>query len=198
MVIQDRFYPGNTGQGSPHISAFAHPGLFCRSLSRGQGGLDAVVFVVLIFASVVFHELSHSIVARHYGIRVLDITLLPIGGVARMPNPPDSPLQEVIISAAGPLASLVLAFLLWFSGWFLGYSVSLSDLSAQGNLLSQLAAVNLVLAMFNLIPAFPDGWRTHSPRTPRIVPQSVFSHTHCRRSGNVSLTLCCFWDDEDP
>jgi Zn-dependent protease/CBS domain-containing protein len=126
----------------------------------GRGGLGGVVFVILIFASVVFHELSHSLVARHYGISVLDITLLPIGGVARMPSPPDNPVQEIIISAAGPVASLVLAFLLWFTGAFLGYTESFSDFWAQGSLLSQLAAVNFVLAIFNLIPAFPmDGGR---------------------------------------
>ncbi len=126
----------------------------------GRGGLNGVLFVVLIFASVVFHELSHAIVARHYGITVLDITLLPIGGVARMPSPPDSPIQEIIISAAGPIASLVLGFSLWFAGGILGYSVSLSDFWERGNLLAQLAAVNFVLAIFNLIPAFPmDGGR---------------------------------------
>ncbi|HMK35825.1 MAG TPA: site-2 protease family protein [Desulfomonilaceae bacterium] len=126
----------------------------------GTGGLNGVIFVILIFASVVFHELSHSMVARHYGIAVLDITLLPIGGVARMPNPPEKPFQEIVISLAGPLASIILAFSLWFTAEFLGYDVSLSDLSVRGNLLAQLAAVNLVLAIFNLIPAFPmDGGR---------------------------------------
>jgi Zn-dependent protease len=124
----------------------------------GRGGLSGVIFVVLIFASVVFHELSHSIVARHYGIQVLDITLLPIGGVARMPSPPDNPMQEIIISAAGPIASLVLGFSLSFAGLVLGYDVSLSDFWVRGSLLGQLAAVNFVLAIFNLIPAFPmDG-----------------------------------------
>jgi Zn-dependent protease/CBS domain-containing protein len=126
----------------------------------GAGGLNGVIFVVLIFASVVFHELSHSIVARHYGINVLDITLLPIGGVARMPSPPDNPVQEIIISAAGPIASLILGFSLWFVAGFLGYSVGMSDLGAGGSLIGQLAIVNFVLAIFNLIPAFPmDGGR---------------------------------------
>lgn len=126
----------------------------------GTGGLNGVIFVILIFASVVFHELSHSIVARHYGITVLDITLLPIGGVARMPSPPNNPVQEIIISAAGPIASLTLGFSLWFVAEFLGYSVRMSDLSAGGNLIAQLAIVNFVLAIFNLIPAFPmDGGR---------------------------------------
>ncbi len=126
----------------------------------GIGGMHGLIFVVLIFASVVFHELSHAMVARHYGINVLDITLLPIGGVARMPTTPEDPRQEVLISAAGPAASLVLAISLWFVSDLLGYGLSFWDVSIRGNLLAQLAAVNFILAIFNLIPAFPmDGGR---------------------------------------
>jgi Zn-dependent protease/CBS domain-containing protein len=126
----------------------------------GIGGLKGVIFVVLVFASVVFHELSHAMVARYYGIEVSDITLLPIGGVARMATPPDKPRQEMIISAAGPMASFVLGFSLWFAADLLGYPVNLSELAIRGNLLAQLAAVNFVLAIFNLLPAFPmDGGR---------------------------------------
>jgi Zn-dependent protease/CBS domain-containing protein len=126
----------------------------------GRGGLSGVIFVVLIFASVIFHELSHCLVARHFGISVLDITLLPIGGVSRMPAPVSDPTQEMLISAAGPISSLVLAVLLWFAAMFLGYSVSLADFWVRGSLLAQLAVVNLVLAVFNIIPAFPmDGGR---------------------------------------
>jgi stage IV sporulation protein FB len=126
----------------------------------GIGGLHGVIFVVLVFASVVFHELSHAMVARHYGIQVTDITLLPIGGVARMATLPEQPRQEILISVAGPIASLVLAFSLWFLADLLGSPVTISDLSVEGNLLAQLSALNFVLAIFNLLPAFPmDGGR---------------------------------------
>jgi len=126
----------------------------------GIGGIKGVIFVILVFASVVFHELSHSFVARYYGVEVEDITLLPIGGVARMASSPDTPLREVTIAAAGPIASFVLAFSLWFAADVFGSGVTVSDMSVQGGLLAQLAAVNLVLAVFNLIPAFPmDGGR---------------------------------------
>ena len=126
----------------------------------GIGGLHGVIFVVLVFASVVFHELSHAMVARHYGIQVTDITLLPIGGVARMATLPEQPRQEILISVAGPIASLVLAFSLWFLADLLGSHVTISDLSVEGNLLAQLSALNFVLAIFNLLPAFPmDGGR---------------------------------------
>lgn len=126
----------------------------------GIGGLHGVIFVVLVFASVVFHELSHAMVARHYGIQVTDITLLPIGGVARMATLPDEPRKEILISVAGPVASIVLGFSLWFLADLFGSPVTLSDLSVGGNLLAQLAALNFVLAVFNLLPAFPmDGGR---------------------------------------
>jgi Zn-dependent protease/CBS domain-containing protein len=133
---------------------------FAGSSVIGIGGLQGLIFVGLIFASVVFHELSHAMVARHYGINVVDITLLPIGGVARMPTTPEDPRQEVLISAAGPAASLVLAISLWFVSDLLGYGLSFWNVSIRGNLLAQLAAVNFILAIFNFIPAFPmDGGR---------------------------------------
>jgi len=126
----------------------------------GLGGFLGVVFVLLVFASVVFHELSHAMVARHYGIQVTDITLLPIGGVARMATLPQEPRQEILISVAGPIASIVLGFSLWFLADLFGSPVTISDLSVKGNLLAQLSAVNFVLAAFNLLPAFPmDGGR---------------------------------------
>lgn len=126
----------------------------------GAGGLAGVVFVALVFASVVFHELSHSIVAKHFGINVLDITLLPIGGVARMAETPDKPIQEVLIAIAGPAASFLLAFLLWFIADMFGTGVTITDFSVKGGLLAELIAVNLILGLFNLVPAFPmDGGR---------------------------------------
>ncbi|MGC8603957.1 MAG: site-2 protease family protein, partial [Desulfomonilaceae bacterium] len=126
----------------------------------GTGGLAGVVFVVLVFASVVFHELSHSLVAKHFGISVIDITLLPIGGVSRMAETPDKPLEELLIAVAGPASSFLLAFLLWFTADFFGTGVTISDFSVKGGLLAQLTAVNLVLGLFNLVPAFPmDGGR---------------------------------------
>jgi Zn-dependent protease/CBS domain-containing protein len=126
----------------------------------GIGGVSGVVFVILVFGSVVAHELSHSMVARYFGIEVVDITLLPIGGVARMPMPASSPKEEILISIAGPIASLALAFSLWFLARAFGSSVTLGDFSVYNGMLAQLAAVNIVLALFNLVPAFPmDGGR---------------------------------------
>ena len=126
----------------------------------GMGGLYGVIFVILIFASVVFHELSHAIVARRFGIAVQDITLLPIGGVARMVKTPEKPYQEILVSVAGPISSLILAFALWFVASLAGIDVNFNEAAKEGSLLAQLIFVNIVLAIFNLLPAFPmDGGR---------------------------------------
>ncbi len=126
----------------------------------GTSGFYGVVFVVLVFASVVFHELSHALVARYYGINVVDITLLPIGGVARMASPAQRPIEEILIAGAGPAASIFLAFCLWFVADIMDVQVTVSDFSVRSSLLAQLIAVNFVLALFNMIPAFPmDGGR---------------------------------------
>ncbi|MFC1836977.1 site-2 protease family protein [Thermodesulfobacteriota bacterium] len=126
----------------------------------GLGGLAGVIFICLVFASVVFHELAHSLVARHYGIEVVDITLLPIGGVARMAKPPEKPAQEMLIAAAGPAASFALAVALLITADLVGSKIPVSDFSLRTNLIAQLCAVNFVLAVFNLVPAFPmDGGR---------------------------------------
>jgi Zn-dependent protease/CBS domain-containing protein len=126
----------------------------------GMGGLYGVIFVILIFASVVFHELSHAVVARYFGIAVEDITLLPIGGVARMAKTPEKPTQEILVSVVGPISSLVLAFALWLAADLIGFDVSFTEAAREGNLMAQLIFVNIVLAIFNLLPAFPmDGGR---------------------------------------
>ncbi|MFA5572660.1 MAG: CBS domain-containing protein [Crenarchaeota archaeon] len=121
-------------------------------------------FIVLfLFVFVVFHELAHSILARHYGIKVRKIVLYPIGGVSEIEEIPDNPSQEWRIAIAGPLISLVIGFIL------LGVSLLLSPnlLSrillfspTTGEFLFDLALLNILLGVFNLIPAFPmDGGR---------------------------------------
>ncbi len=86
--------------------------------------------------------------------------LLPIGGMSRIANSPEKPSQEILIAIAGPIASFVLAFLLWFAADTFGSGVTISDLSVKGDILAQLCAVNVVLGLFNLLPAFPmDGGR---------------------------------------
>jgi len=129
-----------------------------------MSGLMGVVFILLVFVGVLLHELGHSLVARHYGQKVQDIMLLPIGGVSRT-EIPENPKQEMIMAAVGPFISLfIAAIFLGLSIWF-GYKLDLTSFikgtgSISGNLIPTLYYVNLMLGLFNLIPAFPmDGGR---------------------------------------
>lgn len=109
---------------------------------------------VLFFASVVFHELCHSMVARHYRIPVQSITLFVFGGLARMEREPSSPRQEFNIAVAGPLSSLFLAGSFWLASRYVPGGEMVTSVAGW------LAQINLILALFNLVPGFPlDGGR---------------------------------------
>jgi Zn-dependent protease/CBS domain-containing protein len=125
-------------------------------LARGNTSLPLVA--VGLFACVVAHELGHSLVARRFGVQVLDITLLPIGGVARMASIPREPRQELWIAVAGPAVNFVLGPLFLALHVALGGGWEMAALNAAP--LAQLGALNLGLGLFNLLPAFPmDGGR---------------------------------------
>jgi Zn-dependent protease/predicted transcriptional regulator len=113
-----------------------------------------VITSLLFFASVVFHELSHSVVARHYRIPVASITLFVFGGLARIERDPDSGRQEFNIAIAGPLASLFLAGCFWLIARDVHGSEMVTAVAGW------LAWINFLLAIFNLVPGFPlDGGR---------------------------------------
>ncbi|RMI15142.1 MAG: site-2 protease family protein [Calditrichaeota bacterium] len=132
--------------------------------SQRQSLADAlygIVFILAIFACVVFHEFGHALTARKYGIRTRDITLLPIGGVARLERMPDEPRQEFWVALAGPAVNVVIA-----GAIFIGLQITHTLDSRSGinliggNFLQQLMMVNIFLVLFNMIPAFPmDGGR---------------------------------------
>jgi stage IV sporulation protein FB len=127
-----------------------------------QGGSAAaasrVIFVLLLFVCVVLHEFGHAFAAKAFGINTPDITLLPIGGVARLERMPEEPVQELIIAVAGPLVNVVIALGLFVSG---GSQALLNPSNLEGGgLVAQLLTINIVLVLFNLLPAFPmDGGR---------------------------------------
>ncbi|HUE99734.1 MAG TPA: site-2 protease family protein [Anaerolineales bacterium] len=129
-----------------------------ESLARVAEG---VLFILALFLCVVLHEYGHALTARKYGIKTRDITLYPIGGVARLERMPDKPIEELWVALMGPAVNVVIAAVL-FAYLYLSRSlVPLTDLTiASGSFLARLLTVNIILVLFNLLPAFPmDGGR---------------------------------------
>lgn len=135
--------------------------LIVFSIQSRESGFGSVVYIAALFGSVLLHELGHSLVSKRYGIRTLEIVMFPIGGVARLERQPKA-REEFWIALAGPAVNLVVVAVL--AGYLIarGTPVPVSGLfqNTDENLIHRIAAGNLILALFNLLPAFPmDGGR---------------------------------------
>jgi Zn-dependent protease/CBS domain-containing protein len=122
---------------------------------------NTLIFIVLLFLCVLLHEFGHIFTARAFGVTTPYVTLLPIGGVAQLERIPEEPWEEFLIAIAGPMVNVVITLLLVYAtGANLQPSAAVAVDSTQISMTDRLAIVNLFLALFNLVPAFPmDGGR---------------------------------------
>src|SRR5439155_14791004 len=136
--------------------------VFVMHLGSGDSAAAAaqgVLFVLVLFACVLLHEMGHALTAARYGVKTRDITLLPIGGVARLERMPTEPKQELLVALAGPAVNVAIAGLILL-GWWAVMGRMPGPAAWETEFFPQLLAVNLFLVVFNMVPAFPmDGGR---------------------------------------
>jgi len=139
------------------IDVFVHPTFLLILLLPGVWEIGLLTMAA-VFGCVLLHEFGHALMARRYGIGTRDITLYPIGGVARLERMPRAPGAELLIALAGPAVNFAIVAALVMLGvlGLMGGELS----AAPGDFLGTLLGINLFLGLFNLIPAFPmDGGR---------------------------------------
>jgi Zn-dependent protease len=143
------------------IDVYLHPTflLLLAFIGAGQGGLASVLLLSATFFCVLLHEFGHALTARRFGIETEDITLYPIGGVARLRRMPKAPGAELLIALAGPAVNALIVLGLGLFRWFV-FAGSPLSFSPLDQFLIELIVINAALGIFNLIPAFPmDGGR---------------------------------------
>ena len=182
-----------------------------RWSGRWQGAVFAVIAILLFFVCVLLHELGHIWVAKAYGVAVAGIVLLPVGGVAKIRQMPDKAWQELTIALAGPLVNLAIAMgllilhlLVWGTGMILGFIEYtetvipgiMASIFGGGSLVSLVAFLilsNFLLAVFNLIPAFPmDGGRIFRAFMAMAIPYRTATRVAVRTGQALALVTIFF------
>jgi Zn-dependent protease len=163
----------------------------------GPGELNALLWLVIIFGCVVVHELAHCLVGRPRGLVVHEIELLPIGGVSKLENLPRDPRDEFAMAIAGPASSAGIAVLAGALAVALAVPLLPVDLMS-GPLLARLFWFNLIIAAFNLLPAFPlDGGRVFRSLLERRYDLERSTRMAARAGRAVAITMIAvglFWD----
>ena len=151
---------------------------FLGGVAKGDlaGATLDVAVILAVFACIALHEVGHALAAAFYGVPTRDITLYPMGGVARLERMPERPFQEIVVALAGPLVNVVIAAAL-LAGLVarnvaLPGTFDLRDLGWFDEFVVRVLAINVVLVVFNLIPAFPmDGGRVFRAAMASVMPR---------------------------
>jgi stage IV sporulation protein FB len=153
--------------------------------------LAGIAFITIVFACVVLHELGHAAAARRYGIATPDITLLPIGGLARLERIPEEPWREIAVALAGPAVNVAICLVLALAlGGVPAPEEGLSVENPRADILARLFWVNAFLVLFNLIPAFPmDGGRVLRAALALRMPHGAATRIAARIGQGVAILL---------
>jgi Zn-dependent protease len=182
-----------------------------RWSGRWQGVLFAILAILLFFAGVLLHELGHALAAKALNVEVRGITLLPVGGMAKIQNMPEHGWEELVIALAGPMANvgialalLMVLLLVWGPGLIVGFTQSaetvlsgiIRSVFSGGSVLSLTAfliVTNLLLAVFNLLPAFPmDGGRIFRASLAMLLPYQTATRIAVRMGQVLALVTIFF------
>lgn len=158
----------------------------------GQG-LQVVVrttfLLIAVFTTVVLHEFGHALMARRFGVRTQDITLLPIGGIARLERMPEKPMQQLLVAFAGPAVNIAIALAIFIILLLPTGRVAIETFRyADGSFLAQLMWINVSLAVFNLLPGYPmDGGRVLRALLAMRLPPERATQTAARVGQGVAV-----------
>ena len=171
--------------------------LFLLLMGMASGPVtDSLVFLTGVFGSVLLHEFAHTAVCGLLGVRTEEIVMLPIGGISRLERRL-APIEEIGVASVGPLANLVLAgALFWYVTWTGGVvEIQISEILSisSGNIWQQLAYANLLLAGFNMIPAFPmDGGRVMRGLLSLIRPEDEATRTMAWLGRMIAISMAFY------